>query len=801
MLGIAMTVEIEIDNVKLNVPQNSMIIEAADNAGIHIPRFCYHKKLPIAANCRMCLIEVEKVGKPLPACATPVSQGMRVFTRSPRALEAQQAVMEFLLINHPLDCPICDQGGECELQDVSMGYGSDTSLFSESKRAVADENLGPLIASEMTRCIHCTRCVRFGQEIAGVRELGAINRGEHMEISTAVKHTLSSELSGNIIDLCPVGALTSKPFRFTARAWELNQHPTIAPHDAVGSHLYVHTRRGRVMRAVPRECEEVNETWISDRDRFSYLGIYSPDRLQAPWIKSHGEWHETDWSTALNLVASQLNAIVQSEGPAQIGALASPSSTLEECYLLQKLWRGLGSSNLDHRIHETDFSDQKNQPLYPGLHLNIADLEMKDAILLIGSNIHHEQPLIAHRLRKASLQGAKIIAINPMDFPLHFSTAEKITVHPNHMVHELASIIKALKRSDLPEWMNHFSGVEPNTTHVAIAEHLKTSESPYVLLGAAVLNHPNAALIHAFASYIAELIQAPQGELPVGANAAGAWLAGLVPHRAPAGKPLETVGLDAQQMLATPLKTYLLLGIEPGLDCANPRQAVSALQQSEFVVAISPFKTEHLMEVADVILPAATFAETSGTFVNGEGRWQPFKGTVAPLHEARPTWKILRVLGSLLNIEGFEYDSSEEVRRELKRLVKEVEGNPGLNSSSRSNGFSAGSKQNLSIDSIAELTRISEWPIYRADALVRRSEPLQKLPTQKQAAAYMSLKTAEKFGFSENQWVMAKQGEGSAQLSLLINSEVPEDCVFIPSGYPETAMLGENFGEITVCHV
>lgn len=790
-------IEIEIDGIKLTVPKDSMIIQAADNAGINIPRFCYHKKLSIAANCRMCLIEVEKVGKPLPACATPVSEGMRVFTRSARAIEAQRAVMEFLLINHPLDCPICDQGGECELQDISMQYGSDSSRYAEGKRAVSDENLGPLIATDMTRCIQCTRCVRFGKEIAGVRELGTMGRGELMEIKTYVKHTLASELSGNIIDLCPVGALTSKPFRFTARAWELNQASSIAPHDAVGSNVYVHTRRGKVMRVVPQENENVNENWISDRDRFSYLGIYSTERLERPLMKVHGEWYESDWASALDKVVSRLNEVIHTHGSDQIAALASPSSTLEECYLLQKFWRGIGSPHMDHRIHITDFSDQANAAFYPGFNTSLSELEQKDAVLLIGSNLHHEQPLVGHRLRKASLQGAKMMVINPVDFSLNFVVAEKIIVHPYQMVEELAAIIKVLagEHVALPtDFMQHFSHINADDKHIAIARHLQASKQGYVLLGAEALNHPQSSLLHWLARCIAALINAPCGELTEGANVAGAWQAGLLPHRGAAGAEIETPGLDAQKMFKTPLKSYLLMGIDPALDCANPQRVLASLKQSEFVVAISPFKSSYLMEVADVILPAATFAETSGTFVNGEGRWQSFSGSVPPLFEARPIWKILRVLGNFFNLEGFDYESSEEVRDELQSLatqksIRDV-------ATQIPDPFCCTEKL-----SRFPLTRIAEWPIYRGDSLVRHATALQQLPTQKPAGAYINQEMAKKLGFVEGDLAKVAQNEGSAELLVFIDLAIPDDCVFVPAGYEETAMLGENFGEIRLNHV
>jgi NADH-quinone oxidoreductase subunit G len=782
-------IEIEIDNVKMTVPQNSMVIEAADKAGIDIPRFCYHKKLPIAANCRMCLIEVDKVGKPLPACATPVSQGMRVFTRSPKAIEAQRAVMEFLLINHPLDCPICDQGGECELQDISMGYGSDASRFSEEKRAVADENLGPLIASDMTRCIQCTRCVRFGQEIAGVRELGTIGRGEDMEIKTYVKHFLGSDLSGNIIDLCPVGALTSKPYRYQARPWELDQLPSIAPHDAVGSHVYVHTRRGEVMRVVPREEESVNEMWLSDRDRFSYLGLKSADRLTTPMIKIDGQWQEVDWKTALEYLVSQLTYIMQTHGMDQMGALGSSGLTLEECYLLQKFWRGMGGTHLDHRLRSVDFSDAISECLYPGLHSSIADLESREAVLVIGSDIHHEQPLIAHRLRKASLQCAMVMLINPMQFKLHFPFLEHVVVHPYAMVEQLAAIIKVLQ-PDVALWPSEFAQrfetVEIEPAHINIAMHLQKSQSTSLLCGAIALNHPQASLIRWLMHYLGGLLKASVGLLTEGANGAGAYLAGLLPHRTVGGKSVETPGFDTAKMFEKPLKSYCLVGFEPSLDVANPDRAMSALKQSEFVLAISAFKGKDLMEVAHMLLPMAAFTETSGTFINAEGRWQSFTGSVAPLQEARPLWKILRVLGNLFNLDGFDYPSSEAVRDEVRQSIEQASVWEKMEPA-----FPAQHTLN-----VPKLTRITTWPIYRGDALVRHSEPLQATPTQYKAGVYVNAQTASLLGLCENDLVWVRQNECSVGITLFIDAGIPDNCAFVPAGYADTALLGDSFGEI-----
>ena len=475
--------DIEINGKPCKAKPGAMIIEVADEAGILIPRFCYHKKLSIAANCRMCLIEVEKAPKPLPACATPVMDGMKVSTKSPYAMQAQKSVMEFLLINHPLDCPICDQGGECELQDVAMGYGRDLSRFNERKRVVKDQDLGPLIATDMTRCIHCTRCVRFGDEIAGLPELGSTGRSEDLKIGTFIEQNMESELSGNVIDVCPVGALTSKPFRFRARAWEINQRDTISPHDGVGSNLHVHIKQGKVVRVVPRENDAINEAWISDRDRFSYEGLYSEERLDAPQLKRDGKWHQVDWETALGAAAEGLRKVSEAHGAAQLAAICSPSSTLEETYLLQKLMRSLGSGNVDHRLRQHDVSDQDEMPLAPWLGQSLASLESNDVTLLVGCDVRREQPMINHRLRKSVLAGGKVIAVNPVNFEFNYELDAVIVTSPAGMVQELAALAKAAgkKRSSLSKLL---ADIEPSDNHENIAKRMKTAGNCSVILGA-----------------------------------------------------------------------------------------------------------------------------------------------------------------------------------------------------------------------------------------------------------------------------------------------------------------------------
>lgn len=764
-------IEIEIDGKKCHAKPDAMIIQIADEAGIYIPRFCYHKHLSIAANCRMCLVEVEKSPKALPACATPVMPGMKVLTRSPKALAAQKAVMEFLLINHPLDCPICDQGGECELQDLSMGYGSADSFFTEGKRAVKDKDIGPLIATDMTRCIHCTRCVRFGTEIAGFRELGATGRGEHMEIGTYIQHAMQSEVSGNVIDLCPVGALTSKPFRFTARAWELQQFPTIAAHDCLGSHLNVHTRNGKVMRMVPRENAGINQTWISDRDRYSYEGLYHEDRLTKPMIRVGHYWQEVDWHAALEVAVQGLRHVLNEHGADELAALTSPNATLEELYLLQKLVRGLGSPHIDHRLRQVDFSDQEHMPVFPGLNMPVNALEKCDGIILIGSNIQKEQPVASLRVRKAALNGAKIIAINMMDYDFHFPLAAKKIAAPQDFVRAIA------------EYSDQAVSFFPSDKKVCI------------LLGAAAFNHPQAAEIRALAQTLADKMDATIGWLTEGANTAGAWLAGAVPHRGVAGK-IERVGMDAQMVWQKPRKAYLLMNVEPEFDCANPLAANYALEQAEFVVSLSMFKNPLLEQYANVILPIAPFTETSGTFVNAMGEWQRFQGVATGVGESRPAWKVLRVLANLLDVAGFDYESPEAVHNEVKEQVD-------LKNVIANTRFAQDSKviRNASRPHDNALYRIGEIPLYAGDSIVRRAKALQTAQSIIEgnlAAVRFHPKTAEQLNVKEMEWVTVKQQESRARLLVVFDLRLPENAVYIAGGVAAASGLGELFGVVEI---
>lgn len=789
-------IEIEIDGKKLEVAPGSMIIEAADAAGINIPRFCYHKKLTVAANCRMCLVDVDKVGKALPACATPVTAGMKVQTCSQKALDAQRAVMEFLLINHPLDCPICDQGGECELQDNSIGYGPDISKYSEGKRTVKDKDIGPLIETSMTRCIQCTRCVRFGTEIAGMREMGAYNRGENLEIGTFIEKSLISEMSGNVIDLCPVGALVSKPFRYTARAWELKQHPSISPHDCIGSNIYVHTRTHDVMRVVPRENESLNETWISDRDRFSYTGLKSGDRLTVPMVKRGGRWQEVSWQEALEFATTKLKDLLHHHSAKQLAALISPSSTVEEFYLLQKLLRAVGCNNIDHRLHQTDFSHQDNMSQFPGLTIKLEELQNQEVILLIGSNIQREQPIAGHRVRKASLQGCKIININCVDNKFNFPLAYKYIVKPSDLIHSLAQIAKALllvSDQKIPEnALDFLSNITINETARSIAEQLLLGERKLIILGAIAQNHPHAGLISEIADLISSLCNAKIAYLTEGANAAGAWLAGAVPHRTAASVNVNNPGLNASSAITANLKGYILFNVEPDCDLVNPHLALKAIDQAEVVISFSTFKSPALMLYADVLLPIAPFAEMAGTYINAEGTWQSFMASTLPQGDVRPAWKVIRVLGNLMGIADFDYISAEQIRDELK---SQIEAQP-FNSPAQQYKHLTQSSYVYQANNLIE--RITEWPIYRVDALVRRSIPLQQSGATTLPAVYLNDHFAQQLTLSAGHKVSVKQGDNVANLSVIIDEKIPDDCVYIPAGFSETAKLGESFGNVEI---
>ncbi|HHJ36575.1 MAG TPA: NADH dehydrogenase (quinone) subunit G [Gammaproteobacteria bacterium] len=825
-------VTITVDGQEVQAAKGAMLIEVTDAHDIKVPRFCYHKKLAVAANCRMCLVEVEKAPKPLPACATPVMDGMVVHTHSACARDAQKSVMEFLLINHPLDCPICDQGGECELQDVAVGYGQSVSEYTETKRVVFDKDVGPLIATELTRCIHCTRCVRFGREIAGIRELGMTGRGEHALISTFVDESINSEISGNAVDVCPVGALTAKPSRFKGRAWEMIEHQTIAPHDCIGSNLYVHTLRGEVVRVVPRENEAINEVWISDRDRFSYEGIDSEDRLTTPMIKRDGQWQAANWDEALQLVADKFKAVadikvqqaeveaeaaladseagtdaeetktedgVDTEAEAvasvntETAALVSVNSTLEELYLTQKFMRVLGSGSIDHRLRQSDFSDQHAAPVMPWLGQDIEQLEKLGAALLVGSNVRKEQPIANLRLRKAVVNhAAKISFINPRRYTFNFDVANNISVAQQNMVAELASVAAAayeLSGGTIPPSLSDtVKAAEVDETHKAIARQLSDAESATVLLGNIASMHPQFSALRTLAQAIAKETGSRFGYLTDGCNAAGAWLAGAVPHRGAGGSTEEVVtGKNLADINQEKLAACLLLNIEPDTDVADANALMTTLQEADFVVSISAYNSASVKKVADVMLPAANFMETSGTYVNAEGFWQSFKAVVESRGSARPAWKILRVLGNLTGADGFEHMSSQEVKAELRSHCESIELSNELDDPAA-----------VKADTPAGMYRSSDVPMYAADAIVRRATSLQKTVDAQTMCIRLNSAEADRLNVVAASSVTVKQGDNSASLTLVIDDTIPDATAWIPMAVEGIDRLGAPFAEVTI---
>jgi NADH-quinone oxidoreductase subunit G len=771
-------VNIEIDGIPLKVDPTKMIIQAADEAGIDIPRFCYHKKLSIAANCRMCLVEVDKARKPLPACSTPVSDGMKVFTDSKIAVDAQRSVMEFLLINHPLDCPICDQGGECELQDLSMGYGEGLGRFTEGKRAVKDKDIGPLIRTDMTRCIHCTRCVRFGQEIAGVKELGATGRGEHMEIGTYVEHSLVSELSGNIIDLCPVGALTSKPFRYKARAWEMQARPSIAPHDAVGSNIELHIRKNDVMRVVPRENEAVNESWLSDRDRFSYLGLSSEARLSDPMIKVDDEWQVVDWQTALEKAVDGLKGVINKFGAEELAGLISPTATLEEAYLFQKWLRGLGCDNIDHRLRQQDFADSDVDDSLADWQL--ADIDDSDAIVLLGTNIRAEQPIIAHRIRQASLAGATVSSISLFNRDLLMPVDRQLAVNSEQMLQTLAGIAKALlaaAKHEVQAWQDLLPDRSPSPFEQNVALQLSNAMKPTLFVGDLINHQPQASKLRALARLVAELSDS-QLVMLTSANSHAHQRAGTIPG---------DTGLNARQSWERALRGYVMLGFDPMLDTAQPTIVRDALRRASFVVAINSFDSDWLRQYANVILPMACFAETSGTFIGIDERPQQFAGAVAPRGDSRPGWKILRVLGNVSQLKGFDYISSQDVVDEIDSPMHEL------------NAKRQGHFIPDSLELTSDLMLISEIPMYNTDSLVRHSQALQRTPeSHANDFARINAKEAEHRGLDPQHEVVISQDDRQVTVPLEIDDNIADGCIYLAAATPVSAQLGSLFSQVQV---
>lgn len=785
------TVQLFINDTEMSAPKGAMLIEVADQHGIDIPRFCYHKKLSVAANCRMCMVEVKKIPKPLPACATPVTEGMEVYTKSPLALDAQRGTMEFLLINHPLDCPVCDQGGECELQDIAMGYGKDVSRYAERKRVIPDKELGPLVSTDMTRCIHCTRCVRFGSEIAGLRELGAMGRGEFMEIGTYVGRSLVSELSGNVIDVCPVGALNAKPSRMTARSWEMLQTASIAPHDGIGSNIYFHTLRNKVMRVVPRQNEALNETWISDRDRFSYQGMRTDDRVTQPQLRGKHDWQEQDWDICLNRVVEELKRY-----PAeQIGVLASSHSTLEDLYLLQKIFRRLNVHNIDHRIRQADFTDQDAMPLFPYLGQPLASFEKNDALFLIGCDIRLEQPMLAHRIRKASTKGCKVTAINSRQFDFFFVGESTWNLAPQQWVSALAEIAGCASSNTLQRLPSSLRSLIENasvsTRARQIFELLTSAGQSSVLLGAMAEDHCQSSVLRALSNFIAEITGSNFGIIAQAGNTAGAWLSGVVPHRLPGGKnnPDKT-GLHATAMLTHPRKAYVLVNLEPEFDFTDAPAAIEAMQQADFVVMLTPYVTEQMRHYADVILPITTFAETDGTYVNMEGRWQTVTASISAPGNARPVWRVLRVLANKFGFEDISYQSSRQIRDEVKALF---EGKAGLDANLRN-------LDNIDLHTGQDsgLFRVSSTPIYAVDNVVRRADALQNTVYEKLPYVAMCEQQARDLNVLHEKAVCVVQGARQTTLPLRLDETLPMNCVWIQKSARQPDRLGTSIAPIEV---
>ena len=765
-------INIEVDGKAMQVAKGSMIIQATDKAKVAVPRFCYHEKLPIAANCRMCLVDVEKSPKPVPACATPVMEGMKIFTRSQRALGAQRNVMEFLLINHPLDCPICDQGGECELQDVAMGYGRSVSRFVEQKRVVVDEDIGPLIATDMTRCIHCTRCVRFMSEIAGTTELGGMGRGEHLEIGTYIGKSIESELGGNIIDVCPVGALTNKPFRFKARAWELTARESIGYHDALGSNLFLHTRRGEVLRTVPRDNESINENWLSDRDRYSHQGLYAADRATQPMLRGKdGVLRAVSWDEAITAAASGLRAAVNAHGGSQLGAFVQPATTSEEGLLLAEIVRGLGSENIDHRLRVVDSALAATDSAFE---MPLVDIEQANVVVLIGSNPRLDQPLLGHRVHKAWKHGGRIYAINPLDFEFNFATADRWTLDPWAIVDTLAALAKATMQAGVEyargDVLNLILAAQPDARVQALADALHADGSKVLVLGDFAHQHPAAATLRSLARFIARCTGAAFNELPVGANGVGLSSVGVVPQ------PGAAHALSAADMLVSPRKTLVVYGADMPNDFAYGAAANSALVGAEFTLAFTAYLTDALRARAQVILPIGLLPEIEGSLVNVDGRVQNVRSGSKLPGEARMGWRVLRALGAALDLPNFEFTELSEVQARLPAIGQ-------LNPSPVSTVSAARRPDGLG------LIRVATVPVYASDAIVRRSPALQATPLAVSACVALHPVDAERLGVTAGTTVRVADGRVEIELPLAVDPSIAVGTAWIPAALDATQSL------------
>ncbi len=781
------SITLTINGQQVEAQAGQLLIDVADDNDIVVPRFCYHKKLSVAASCRMCLVEVERAPKPMPACATQVADGMVVQTRSAAAIAAQKSTMEFLLINHPLDCPICDQGGECELQDVAMGFGDGVSRYTEQKRVVMDKNIGPLIATDFTRCIHCTRCVRFGDEIAGVPEMGATGRGENMQIGTYIEKAISSELSANVIDICPVGALTAKPSRYTARAWELSQHASVSAHDCIGSNTYIHTSGNEVIRVVPRENESINESWIADRDRFSYTALKSDARALEPMLRVDGKLTSVDWETALQAASDKLNGAANHG--ANIAALVNPQSTLEEGFLVQKLMRGLGSNNIDHRLTQLDFSNQDNAAVLPWLGRSLSSIESLDAALIVAANLRLEQPILSHRLRKAAINNAAdISSLSHFAGQYNFDLQQDLAGSAQQLVNDLAAVAQALATKTGTELSARFEGVKVSSAHQAIASSLYDGDSSALIVGVQALANPRLSFIQELCESIATMSNSTLGYLSVSANSAGACLAGCTPHRGVAGVADDKTGQDTGQIIELAHDVLLNFSVNPALDLSDGSAAQKLASNNDFIISFSSYINEFDQNHADLILPVAGFGETSGTFVNVEGLWQSFQGCVKARGQSRPGWQLLTALGKLVLPGDFDYTDSSQVRATVKDQCHDV-------SLNNINGIQS-SEASLPGKSRA-LQRVGYTPIYAIDEMTRLATPLQSTPLmEQQCAVVMNRKQAKKLKLASAEQVHVKQGQGTAVLPLRLDEGVPAGCVCIPAGFSAVKHLGEAFGMV-----
>lgn len=767
-------VELTIDGKTVSVPDGSMVMHAANELGIYVPHFCYHKKLSIAANCRMCLVEVEKAPKALPACATPVTQGMVVHTSSEKAKAAQEAVMEFLLINHPLDCPICDQGGECQLQDLAVGYGKTSSRYQEEKRVVMHKSMGPLVsAEEMSRCIQCTRCVRFGQEVAGQMELGMLNRGEHSEITSFVGKAVESELSGNMIDICPVGALTSKPFRYSARTWELARRRSVSPHDSLGANLVVQVKGDKVMRVVPFENDDVNECWISDKDRWSYEGLNVEDRLTVPMVRDENNvWREVSWQDALKVVGDALGQIAHHDGAEYIGALASETSTLEELALLKRLMSGLGSENVDALLRNTDVNFARATAGAPWLGMSLSDLDSVDGVVVIGSNLRKDHPLMAQRLRQVAKKGARITLIDSYGEDPLFPVAARLTVAPSELANTVEAVAKAVAAQKAG------AAVDMNDSVQVLAAQIVGGSKPAVFLGNAAVAAPDASHIAAKAQDLAQAYGATLGFLTAGANTVGAYIVGAVAQGS---------GLSAKQMVENQLKAYLVLNAEPRFDMDNGLAAEKTLSNA-FSVAFTAYKSA-AASWAKVMLPVAAFTETSGTFINAEGRVQSFKGVVPSKGQARPAWKVLRVLGNVLHFGGFEQESSEQIRDEVI--------GSGIHTKLNNKVTVLGQEVRRAV-ALTGLERVAEVAIYRTDMIVRRAESLQATEISRTPKARLNAVTLSNLQVADGDKVKVKSATGEGEFIVSLDNNLADNTIRLAQGFDETVALGSAYAQLTV---